>query len=64
MLGRRPIICTDALRRGFLGYLNCEVLIDKDNRLSLSLQEELGVAIYFIFEEVKEIIFENILIIF
>ena len=57
-------MCTDALRRGSLGYLNYEVPIDKDNRSSLSLQEELGVAIYFIFEKVKEMIFENVSIIF
>ena len=38
--------------------------MNKDNGPSLSLQEELQVAIHFIFEEIKEIIFENVLIFF
>ena len=55
---------TDALRRSSLGYLNREAPINKDDGLFLSLQEELGVAICFIFKEVKKVIFKNISIFF
>ena len=64
LLGQRPIIYINALRRGSLSYLNCEAPMDKDDRSSLSSQEELWVTICFIFEEVQKIIFENILIFF
>ena len=37
LLGQGPITCTLCTKRGSLGYLNCEALMDKDNGSSLGL---------------------------
>ena len=64
LLGQRPIICTYALIRGSLGYLNGETLTNEDNRSSLCSQEKFGIAVCFIFEEIKQVIFEDVSMVF
>ena len=64
LLGCKPITCTDALRRGSLGYLNHKALTDKDDGLSLGSQEEFQIAICLVFEEMQKMIFEDVLIFF
>ena len=40
-------------KKSSLGYLDCKTLADKDNWLSLGSQEKFGIAICFIFKEMK-----------
>ena len=55
---------TNTLRKGSLGYLNHKAPMNKDNRSSLGSQEEFWVAVSFVFEEMKQMVFKDILIVF
>ena len=64
LLGCRPIMYTNTLRKGSLGYLNHKAPMNKDNRSSLGSQEEFWVAVGFIFKEMKQMVFKDISIVF
>ena len=43
--------------------MKSEAPINEDNRLSLCLKEKYGITVCFIFKEMKEIVFESVLMI-